>query len=134
MGGGTLAVIAWASGVYDDAVARTMGMIVFSISNVAFSFATKDERRSMFSLDILGDRPFLYATAASIATIVLMTEFGLFRRILDTTNLNLDQWLVCILIGLLVIPVSEIRKLILKKPIDEAPSEAATAEAVSTAA
>ena len=67
-------------------------MIAFSVSNVAFSFATKDERRSVFSLDIMGDRPFLYATAASIATIVLMTEFGLFRRILDTTNLNLDQW------------------------------------------
>ena len=79
----------------------------------------------MFSLDVLGDRPFLYATAASIVTIVLMTEFGFFRRFLDTTNLNLDQWVICILVGLLIIPVSEIRKLIIKKPIDEAPSEAA---------
>ena len=125
MGGGALAVIAWAGNAYDETVARTMGLITFSVSNLVFSFATKDERRSMFSLDVLGDRPFLYATAASIVTIVLMTEFGFFRRLLDTTNLNLDQWAICILVGLLIIPVSEVRKLIIKKPIDEAPSEAA---------
>ena len=81
MGGGALAVIAWAANTYDETVARTMGLITFSVSNLVFSFATKDERRSMFSLDVLGDRPFLYATAASIVTIVLMTEFGFFRRI-----------------------------------------------------
>ena len=80
MGGGTLAVISRAGGSYDETVARTMGMITFSVSNIAFSFATNDERRSVFGLDVMGDRPFLYATAASIATIVLMTEFGLFRR------------------------------------------------------
>jgi len=124
MGGGTLGVIAWASNTYDETIARTMGMIAFSVSNVAFSFATKDERRSVFSLDIMGDRPFLYASAASIVTIVLMTEFGLFRRILDTTNLDLEQWAVCILVGLLIIPVSEVRKLLVEKPIDEVPSEA----------
>jgi Ca2+-transporting ATPase len=134
MGGGTLAVIAWASNTYDETVARTMGMIAFSISNVAFSFATKDERRSVFSLDIMGDRPFLYASAASIATIVLMTEFGLFRRILDSTNLNLEQWVICILVGLLIIPVSEIRKLVIRKPLDETPSEAAASATPAPAA
>jgi Ca2+-transporting ATPase len=75
----------------------------------------------------MGDRPFLYASALSIVTILLMTEFGLFRRILDTTNLDLDQWLVCLVVGLLIIPVSEVRKLILRRPIDEAPEDAAPA-------
>jgi Ca2+-transporting ATPase len=134
MGGGTLAVIYWASNTYDEAVARTMGLIAFSVSNVAFSFATKDERRSVFSLDLLGDRPFLYATLASIATIVLMTEFGLFRRILDTTNLDLGQWVVCILVGLLIIPVSEIRKLVVKTPLDEVPAAPAAPAAATPAA
>jgi Ca2+-transporting ATPase len=45
-GGATLAVISWASQTYgDDTIARSMGMVAFSISNVAFAFATKDERR-----------------------------------------------------------------------------------------
>ncbi|MDQ1324177.1 MAG: P-type Ca2+ transporter type [Chloroflexota bacterium] len=133
MGGGTLAVITWAANTYDETVARTMGMIAFSVSNVAFSFATKNEQRSVFSLDIMGDRPFLYATAASILTIVLMTEFGLFRRILDTTNLDLDQWVICIIVGLLIIPVSEIRKLIVKTPLDEVPSDVAPGAAAVAA-
>ncbi len=135
MGGCTLAVITWAGDSYgDETVARTMGMITFSIANVAFSFTTKDERRSVFSLDLLGDRPFLYATAASIATIVLMTEFSFFRRILDTTNLDLEQWVVCLVVGLLIVPVSEIRKLLVKTPLDEVPAEAIPASSAVPAA
>ena len=51
-----------------------------------------------------------------------MTEFGFFRRILDTTNLDLDQWAVCILVGLLIVPVSEVRKLLIRTPLDEVPA------------
>jgi Ca2+-transporting ATPase len=111
-----------------------MGMITFSIANVAFSFTTKDERRSAFSLDLLGDRPFLYATAASIATIVLMTESSFFRRILDATNLDLEQWVVCLVVGLLIVPISEIRKLLVKTPLDEVPAEAIPASSAVPAA
>lgn len=110
MGGGALLVIAWAGQTYDETVSRTMGMVVFTVSNVAFSIATKDERTSAFSIDLLGDRPFLLATLASIATIVLMAEFDFFNRLLDTTSLTIEQWAICILVGLVIIPVSEVRK------------------------
>ncbi len=112
MGGSALAVIAWASGEYDETVARTMGMVTFSVANLVFSFAAKDEVRSAFSLEVLSDRPFLIATGVSIATIVLMTEFGLFQRLLDTTTLTIEQWAICIVAGLVVLAVSEVRKLI----------------------
>jgi P-type Ca2+ transporter type 2C len=126
MGIGTLAVIVWANNTYhDEVIARTMGMVTFSISNVAFSFATKDERRSVFSFDIMGDRPFLYATLASILTIVLMTELRLAQRILDTTDLDLDQWAICLVVGLVILAVSEVRKLIVKAPLEEEPEKAA---------
>ena len=96
-GPSTLAVLSWANNTYnDDVVARTMGMITFSVSNVAFSFVTKDERHSVFSLDVMGDRPFLYATLASIATIALIPNFDFFNRILDTTSLTLEQWAICL--------------------------------------
>ena len=49
------------------------------------------------------------------------------------TNLNLDQWVVCILVGLLIIPVSEIRKIVIKKPLDEVPTEAAPVAAAAAA-
>jgi Ca2+-transporting ATPase len=110
MGGSTLAMLAWASAAYDDTVARTMGMVVFSISNLAFSLVTKDERRSSFNLDVLADRPFVIASGASILTIFLMAELDLLNRFLGTTGLSLDQWLICIVVGLLILPIGEIRK------------------------
>ena len=134
MGLSTLAVLSWANNTYnDDVVARTMGMITFSISNVAFSFVTKDERHSVFSLDVMGDRPFLYATLASIATIVLIPNFDFFNRILDTTALSLEQWAICIVTGLLILVVGEVRKLVWKADFDEAPADVAPATAPAAA-
>ncbi len=134
MGLSTLAVLYWANHQFGDTVARTMGMITFSVSNVAFSFATKDERKSMFSLDVMGDRPFLYATAASILTILLIPNLGFLRRLLDTTKLTLEQWAVCIVVGLLIVVVSEVRKLIVKAPLDEDPPTVAQAAPAPAAA
>jgi Ca2+-transporting ATPase len=135
MGLSTLAVITWANNAYaDETVARTMGMITFSVSNVAFSFATKDERRSVFSLDVMGDRPFLYATVASIATIVLIPNLDFLERLLDTTPLTFEQWVVCIVVGMVILLVSEVRKIVVKRPVDEEPHEAATLEQATAAA
>ncbi len=134
MGLSTLAVLSWANNTYnDDVVARTMGMITFSVSNVAFSFVTKDERHSVFSLDVMGDRPFLYATLASIAFIVLIPNFDFFNRILDTTTLSLEQWVICLAAGLLILVVGEVRKIVWKADFDEAPADVAPATAPAAA-
>jgi Ca2+-transporting ATPase len=132
MGGGTLAVNAWAANEFNDTVSRTMGMVVFSLSNVAFSLATKDERKSAFGIDVLGDRPFFLGTLASLITIILMAELDFFNRFLETTGLSLDQWAICIVVGLLIIPVSEVRKRIWDVEEEEALVEpAAPAQAAA---
>jgi Ca2+-transporting ATPase len=114
MGGATLALIAWADDHYgSSATARTMGLTAFALANVAFSFTTRDEQRSVFSLGVLEDRMFLIMTGASLAAILLGTELGLLQRILHTQHLHLHQWLVCLCVGLVIIPVSEVRRLLL---------------------
>jgi Ca2+-transporting ATPase len=116
LGGATLGVIGWADDHYGStAIARTMGMTTFAISNVVFSLATRDERRSIFSLDVLEDRMFMLCTAGSAAAILLGTELGVFQRILGTVHLDLHQWLVCIVVGLAIVPVSEARRLWLQR-------------------
>jgi Ca2+-transporting ATPase len=116
LGGATLGVIGWADDHYgSSAIARTMGLTTFAISNVMFSLATRDERRSLFSLDVLEDRMFLYCTGGSFAAIVFGTELGVFQRILHTTHLTLHQWLVCIVVGLAIVPVSEARRIWLQR-------------------
>jgi Ca2+-transporting ATPase len=116
LGGATLGVIGWADDHYgSSAIARTMGLTTFAISNVVFSLCTRDERRSVFSLDVLEDRMFLYCTGASIVAIVLGTELGIMQRVLHTVHLTGHQWLVCIVVGLAIIPVSEARRLLLQR-------------------
>jgi Ca2+-transporting ATPase len=116
LGGATLGVIGWADDHYGSgALARTMGLTTFAISNVVFSLCTRDERRSVFSLDVLEDRTFLLCSAGSFVAILLGTELGLFHRILHTVHLDLRQWLVCIVVGLAIVPVSEGRRLLLAR-------------------
>ena len=133
LGGATLGVIAWADDAYGSTVARTMGLTTFAISNVLFSLCTRDERRSVFSLEVFEDRMFVLCTAGSLAAILFGTELGIFHRILGTVHLSLHQWLICIVVGLAIIPVSEARRLLLLRrnspagdPSDDTPAVAAS--------
>jgi P-type Ca2+ transporter type 2C len=115
MGAVTLGV-AW---IVDDnhgtVLARTMALTTFALANLFFSFACRDERRSVFSTDIFEDRRFLMMSGLSFAAIVLATELGVFQRFLETEPLSFRQWLVCIGLGLVVLLVSEVRKAILRR-------------------
>jgi Ca2+-transporting ATPase len=116
IGGATLGLIAWSDDHYNSsAVARTMGLTSFAFSNVFFSFCTRNERRSVFSLDVLEDKMFLLCSAGSFAAILLGTELGFLQRILNTVHLDLHQWLLCLVVGLAIIPVSEGRRLLLER-------------------
>ena len=64
MGATTIGVIAWADHHYDTAIARTMGMTSFAMANLLYSFCERDQLQSVFSLDVLRDRKFLYFSGA----------------------------------------------------------------------
>jgi P-type Ca2+ transporter type 2C len=132
MGGATLLLIAWAHDHYDSGqIARTMGLTSFAFSNVAFSWCTRDERSSVFSLGVLEDRTFLLCTAGSLTAILLGTELGLLQRILHTEHLEIRQWLLCLVVGLAIVPVSEGRRLLLAR---RGRQERAPGEPVATTA
>lgn len=116
MGLVTLAVIWWADGEYDVDTARTMGLTSFSIANLAFSLTVRSDIRSVFSLVTFGDRRFVVTTGMSASAIVLATEFGVFQKILHTADLDLGQWMICLVTGLVVIVPTELRKLVIRRP------------------
>jgi Ca2+-transporting ATPase len=123
MGGTTLAVIAWADDRHGTAVARTMGMTTFAIANVFLSYCVKDELRSVFDTDTFADRRLLKMTGLSAIAILFGTELGIFQRILGTVSLTGKQWIVCILVALSVVVVSEIQKLVLRRRADTKSAE-----------
>ena len=46
---GTLSVVSWAEQAHTLAIARTMGVVVFSLFNLFFSLESRDRRESVFS-------------------------------------------------------------------------------------
>ena len=112
MAAGTLGVLAWADGLYGEAVARTMGLTTFSLFRLFSSLETADEDESLFGGSILANKPLLVATGLSVLTIILGTELGFFQRLLGTVSMSLEQWAVCLVVPLSLIVVEEVRKLL----------------------
>jgi Ca2+-transporting ATPase len=121
MGLSTIGVLAWADDNYTTEVARTMGMTSFAVANLFYSFCERDERESVFSLDVLRDGKFLMFSGLSGIAIVIAPEMNLFHRILHTTDLNLHQWLICVAVALVPVVVTELRKLVLRRNDESAP-------------
>jgi hypothetical protein len=69
---------------------------------------------------------FLMCSAGSLAAILLGTELGILQRVLHTEHLDIRQWLLCIGVGLAIVPLAEGRRLLLNR-------RATAAEPVSTA-
>ncbi|HEY7485821.1 MAG TPA: HAD-IC family P-type ATPase [Streptosporangiaceae bacterium] len=127
IGVGTLGVVSWADQAHGTDIARTMGLTTFSLFNLFFSISTRDETRSIFSRGGRSDRPFLIACGVSVAAIFFATGLGIFQRILDTVQLSLAQWIICIAVAASIIVVSEIRAFFLRR---QSAPEAAPAAAV----
>jgi Ca2+-transporting ATPase len=86
--------------------------------------ATKDETKSSLSRDVIADRTFVIATVISAIITVLATELGLLQRLLGTVSLTVDQWILCLVVGVAILPIAEVRKVIWKIPVDEVPKGA----------
>jgi Ca2+-transporting ATPase len=124
MGAITLGTIAWATDPHGLDLARTMGFTAFALTHVVFAVATKDERRTVLDRDTFADRPLMIACGASLLTILLTTTFGPLQRLLHTTELGLDLWLICIGGAAVVLVVSELRKRFVHRALDEDPPTA----------
>jgi P-type Ca2+ transporter type 2C len=111
----TLSLVSWGQQAHTLTVARTMGMVVFSLLNLFFSVEAKDERESAFSLSTFSDRTFLLMAGLSLLLTILATIVAPCQAILKTTELDESQWLLCAGVALSIIAVSEIRKAILRR-------------------
>ncbi|MGH3213301.1 MAG: cation-translocating P-type ATPase [Trebonia sp.] len=121
MGVGTLGVISWAEQAHTREIAHTMGVVTFSLYALFFSIATRDERRTVFSLDTFADAKFVIATGVSIVTLLLTTVFGPLQTFLKTTSLDVRQWLICLAVALSIVVVTEIRKAVRRRTVPSQP-------------
>ena len=130
----TLGVISWATPVYGEAVARTMGLTVFSLANIWFAFETAHEEKSIVSAETLANPTLLKTGALAVIATIAASELGLLNRVLDTVNLSTEQWVICLVLSLAVVAVAEIKKLLRIRTTDTpALAQASAAPAVASA-
>jgi Ca2+-transporting ATPase len=111
----TLGVIVWAGNSFDERVAHTMGLVTFSLLHLFFSLETSDEERTIFSSELLENPVLLKTSAVSLLTIFLATTFGPLERVLDTVELGIDKWAICIAAAATIIVVAEARKVVRRR-------------------
>jgi len=117
---GTLGVIQYAVTQYgDETIARTMGLATFSLFNLFFGLAMNDELASVFSRSLLANGKLLQMTGLSALAILLASELDLLNRFLKTEHLSVDQWLICIVVGSVVVWVSEVEKFFKRRAATE---------------
>jgi Ca2+-transporting ATPase len=92
-----------------------MGMVTFALFSLFFSIECKDERDSAFSLDTFSGKTFLITTSVSFILLVLSTVLGIFQNVMDTTRLDVPQWLICTAAALSIVAAAEIRKAVRRR-------------------
>jgi len=126
----TLGVIWWATDEYGEAVARTMGLTVFSLADIWFATETSDPRHSILSIDLVGNSVLFKGVGLAVLVTIAAAELGILNRFLDTTDLGIDQWVICIVVSLAVSIAAEVTKLLRLGEADDmeaGPAESAAA-------
>jgi Ca2+-transporting ATPase len=97
------------------AAAATMGFAVFSLYNVAIGLSARSEFGTVFDRDTLSDRRQLMLYGISLGMAFLATELGFLQRLLGTTSLRAQEWLICLGFAVVLILVDEVIKFFLRR-------------------
>jgi Ca2+-transporting ATPase len=113
---GVLAVRPWAEQMYGSAaVALTMSLTVFSFYHLINGLENQNQHRTIFTLDTLNDRRILGLYGMGLLFMILATESNLLNRILGTTSLTFQQWMISFGISLVLLVLEEILKFFLRR-------------------
>ena len=94
--------------------AATMGFVAFALMSIAMGLSARSETASAFNRDIFHDRNQVLLYGFALLLTFLPTELGFLQRILGTTSLTGNQWLLCIGLAVALLLVDEVVKVILR--------------------
>jgi Ca2+-transporting ATPase len=95
--------------------AATMGMVVFAMFNIAFGLSARSETGTVFNRDNLADRRQLGLFGLALLLTYLATELNFLQRILGTTSLNGQQWLLAIILAFGLLLIDELVKFFMRR-------------------
>ncbi len=111
-----------------------MGMTTFSLASIFSALETNDELRSVFNHVTLESTRLLQMCGWSLLATFLVTATDFMNRIFQTASLNFVQWLICIVVGSLILWVTEIAKIFWRRAAKSSIAEPETVSAAKSAA
>ncbi len=112
---GSLAVVAWGEDRYDLTIATTMGLVTVSLLHIVAALEWRDPYRSIFNWDTFANGRFNILMLTALALTFLATTINGLNTILDTVNLDGDQWRVCFIAVAGYLVLAELGKFILRR-------------------
>jgi Ca2+-transporting ATPase len=126
----TAIVTVYLEGFYQDtdtALAATMGFVAFGLMSIAIGVSARNETASSFNRNIISSRFQLLLYGIALLFVFLPTELAFLQRILGTTKLSIEQWMLCIACAFALLLVDEVIKFFMRRRRRaEAPSAAVT--------
>jgi len=131
----TLVVIVLATSVWSlsDTVAQTMAFATFCFACIFYAFESNDELRSVFSWETLESDRLIKMSAWSVLLVLAITWLDFANRLFATTDLNVGQWIICIVFASAVLWSTEIEKFFLRRAEQSTATELETVPAQATA-
>jgi Ca2+-transporting ATPase len=114
MAAGTLAVEAYYERI-DAVLASTMALTVFSLFSIAIGLSARSETQSVLNRDILADRRQVEIYGLTLILVFIATELRFLQRILGTTPLSSDQWLLCFGVAFTLLLIDESIKFVMRR-------------------
>ena len=112
---GTLAVVAWAEDRYDLLTATTMGLTTISLLHIVAALEWRDPLQTVFNRATIANRRFNLLLLAALALTFLATTIDGLNRLLDTVDLDGDQWRVCLVAVIGYFVLAELAKFVLRQ-------------------
>ena len=113
---GILALREWAEGAYGDAtVAATMSLAAFVFYHIINGMENYHRSRSFFSIETFENRSQNLLMLTVIIMLILGVEMNLFQRLLNTTHLTFNQWMIALLVALPLLVIEEVLKYFLRR-------------------
>jgi Ca2+-transporting ATPase len=111
---GTVSAVAWAEDRHGLGVATTMGLVTASLLHIVAALEWRDPAHSVFSRSTIANGRFNLMVLGALALTFLATTIDGLNRMLDTVDLDGDQWRVCWIITVAYVALAEIGKLLFK--------------------
>jgi Ca2+-transporting ATPase len=111
-----------ASSEEGETLARTMGLVTFSFANLFYGLSCNDLKASVFSRSLLANGTLLRMSGISLVFIIIGVQLDFLNRLLKTTELSVDQWVVCVVAGSAILWVMEVVKFFGRRSATDEPA------------